>query len=133
MVFSDLNNFNQLEKSLTKLCMQCRWSAKYYFPCCPEQIGVIPLDNYFQNFKIGAVFAYNDDSPKLIIVKFIRAKDNLSILVFCEREGITCEREGFKPWLIAKITFEDGVFAHFNLGSYFEKDDADQEFCIEQG
>jgi len=53
--------------------------------------------------------------------------------MMCEREGLTSEREGFQPWLIAEITFENGFFVHSNLGSYFEKDDAETKFCIQQG
>lgn len=102
MVFIDLNDFNGLEKALTKRCLQHKWSAGYYFPRCPEEIGTPPLKAYFNKLKKGAVFAYNDDSPKLLIVEFVRIKNNSTILVLCEREGVMCEREGFKPWLIAE-------------------------------
>lgn len=132
MVFIDLNNFYQFERSLTKRCVQYGWAAKYYFPHCPEEIEINPIEAYFQNFKIGAVFAYNDDSPKLIVVEFARIKNSVSILVMCEREGITSEREGFKPWLIAKITSDSGSFIHSNLGSYFEKEDAEGSFHQEK-
>ena len=50
----------------------------------------------------------------------------------CEREGVMCELEGFKPWIIIEITFENGQLRHSNLGSYFEKDEADKEFCIKR-
>lgn len=132
MAVIDLNDFNRLEMASTKRCAQYGWGANYYFPCCPKEIGMIPLEAYFLNFKFGAVFAYNDNSPKLIIVEFVRIKNNSSILVKCEREGLTCEREGFEPWLIAGITFKNDLFIHSKLGSYFEKDDADKEFCIKQ-
>lgn len=39
------------------------------------------LEVYFKNLKIGAVFAYNDDSPKLILVEVVKVKDHSSILV----------------------------------------------------
>lgn len=51
----------------------------------------------------------------------------------CERESFMCELEGFKPWVIIEITFENGQLFHSNLGSYFEKDEADKEFCIKRG
>mgnify|MGYP006358678447 FL=1 len=109
------------------------WGADYYFPCCPEETAANALDAYLQGLKVGAVFAYNDDSPKLIIVKFAIIKNNSSILVICEREGAMCEREGYKPWSIYEITFENAFFVHTNLGSYFEKDDVDKVFCINKG
>ncbi len=119
MAVIDLNDFNRFEN--------------YSFPCCPKELEKISLEAYFQNLKVGAVFAYNDDSPNLIILEFVKVKSNSSILVKCEREGLTSEIEGFKPWLLAEITFENGFFVHSNLDSYFEKDDADKEFCIKQG
>lgn len=127
----DLNDFNRLETSLTIGCIQCGLGAKYYFPCCPKEIGMNPMETYFQNFKVGAVFAYNDDSPKLMLLRFVRIMNNSSILVMCEREGIMCEREGFKPWSITEIKFENGFFVHFIQGSFFEKDEADKEFSIQ--
>ncbi|HAT1824492.1 hypothetical protein SC438_12410 [Legionella pneumophila] len=118
MAVINSNDFNRLEN--------------YSFPCCPQELGVITLETYFQNLKVGAMFAYNDDSPNLIILEFVKAKNNSSILVMCEREGLTSEMEGFLPWLIAEITFENGFLVHSKLGSYFEKGDADNEFCIKQ-
>ena len=113
---------------------ETEWSELYYFPCHPEVIGTYPLEAYFQNLKVGAVFASNDDSPKLLIREVARNKNNPSILVMCEREGHMCEREGFQPWLIAEITFDvNGFFVHSKLGSYFEKEDADKVFCAKQG
>src|SRR5690606_12067926 len=114
--------------ALTKGCSQIRWGAKYYFPCCPKEKEIISLETYFQNLKIGSVFAYNDDSPKLIAVQFARIKNNSSILVMCEREISSSEKEGFQPWLITEITYNNALFIHAKVGSYFEKDDADKEF-----
>ncbi|STX43938.1 Uncharacterised protein [Legionella donaldsonii] len=133
MAVIDLSDSNTVEKSFTKRCVQYMWGATYYFPRCPDSIGINPLEAYFKNLKKRAIFAYNDDSPKLIIVEFVRIKNNSVILLLCEREGVMCESEGFKPWLIAEITFENNFFVHSNLGSYFEKDEADKEFCFKQG
>lgn len=129
----DLSDFNQLENSLTKYGMQYGWGAKYYFPLCPNEIRATSIDDYLQNFKVGSIFAYHDDAPKLIIVKFLKIKNNSSILVMCESEGDWCEINHFFPWLICEIIFENGFFIHSNLGSYFEKEEADQEFNIKQG
>lgn len=121
-----------LEIALTKQCTQYRWGAPYYFPCCPTEIDINPLKYYCQNLRQGGMFAYNDDSPKLIIVDFKMAENHASILVMCEREGIMAEQEGYKPWLIAEITFENGLFIHSKVDSWFEKDDADKTFGLAQ-
>ncbi|HAZ7573791.1 hypothetical protein OQJ02_05045 [Legionella sp. PATHC032] len=128
MAIIDLEDFNQLEKSLTKRSLQYGWGAKYYFPCCPYEIAIAPLDDYTKRLKVGFVFAYNENSPKLIILEVKRY--NSSILVMCEREGLMCEREGYPPFLISDITFENAVFVHSKIGSYFERDDADKELGI---
>jgi hypothetical protein len=108
-------------------------TADYSYPFCPKEIGINPLRTYFLNLKVGAEFAYNADSPKLMTLEFVINKDNSSILVMCEREGLMCEREGFRPWTIFEITFENGFFVHTNLDSYFDKDDAEIAFSIKQG
>ncbi|MFO3428824.1 HNH endonuclease signature motif containing protein [Legionella pneumophila serogroup 10] len=117
---------SELILGLTKTCAQYKWRVPSYFPCCPEQIGANPLEKYFQNLKVGAVFSYNDSYPASTIIEFIKTNDNSSILVMCEREGI-------KPYSIAKITFENELFIHSNLGSFFDIDGAKKTFCLEQG
>lgn len=112
--------------ALTQRCVQNKWRVPSYFPCCPEEIGTNPLEAYLQNLKVGAVFSYNDSYPKSTILEFVRTQGNLSILVMCEKDNL-------KPWSIAEITFENDVFVHVNLGSYFEKDGANKAFCIMQG
>ena len=115
--------------------MQYGWGAKYYFPCCSNEIRATPIDDYFQNLKVGSIFAYQDDAPNLIIINFVKINNNSSILVMCEREGDWCERNHFFPWLICEIKFENGFFIHYNhkKNPLLEKDVADQEFCIQAG
>jgi hypothetical protein len=133
MVIVDFDDVNRLEMALTNGCKQCGWGAKYYFPCSPKEIREAPLDEYFQRLKVGAIFAYHDDAPKLIITEFVKIKNNSSILIMCEREGDWREREGFHPWLISEIMFKSGLFIHYKGKLFFEKDEADQEFCTQQG
>ncbi len=116
----------ELTMALTRRCVQRRWRVPSYFPCCPEEIGPDPIKAYIQNLKVGAIFAYNDTYPNSIVREVVMSKDNSSILVMCEKEGV-------KPWSVAEITFEDGLFVHTNVGSYFDKGGADKEFCIKQG
>lgn len=118
--------FKSWEQSFTKGCMQYGLGAKYYFPCCPKEIGVLQLDNYLQSLKVGSIFAYQDDAPNLIAIKFLKIKNNSAILVLCEREGDWCERLGFFPWVLCEITFENGFFIHSKLEEFFEKDEAYQ-------
>lgn len=128
MIDIKMPNFNRMEMAFTKSCIQSGWSAKYYFPCCPQEIEKHSLEAYFKRLKIGAVFAFNDDSPNLIIVEVVNKKS--SLLVMCERESLICERLGFHPWVIVEITFENALFVHSNLGSYFEKEEVEENFAL---
>lgn len=125
--------FKSCEKSFTKGCMQYGLGTKYYFPCCPKEIGVLQLDNYLQNLKVGSIFAHQYDAPNLIAIKFLKIKNNSAILVMCEREGAWCERLGFFPWVLCEITYENGFFIHSKLEECFEKDEAEQTFFVKQG
>lgn len=49
-----------------------------------------------------------------------------------EREGCLCEKEGYMPWVIIEIDFENGKFKHTKLGAYFEEDDGTRAFFKEQ-
>src|SRR5690606_37233742 len=35
-----------------------------------------------------------------------------------------------KPWSLAEVTFENGLFVHQNLGSFFKRDGAEKEFIL---
>lgn len=120
------NRESELVMALTERCVQYKWRVPSYFPCCPEEIGEDPLQEYFDKLIVGAVFTYNDTYPQSTILEFVTVRNNLSILIMCEKESL-------KPWSIAKIIFENGFFVHSNLGSYFDKEGANKVFCIEQG
>lgn len=117
----------ELVMALTKRCAQRMWRVPSYFPCCPEEVGINPLEAYFQNLKVGAVFSKNDVYPESAILEFVKIKDDSSILVMCEK------KEGLKPWSLAEITFENDLFVHTSLHSFFGKDGADKVFCLKQG
>ena len=130
---SHQNNINEyyyeesdLTKALTPKCVQRNWRVPSNFPCSPEVLGDDPLGAYAQNLIAGTKFSYNDKYPESVVVDSIRTKNNSTILVLCQKSDI-------KPWSIAEVTFEDGLFVHTSLGSFFDKKGADKLFCIEQG
>lgn len=120
------NEYSDQTTALTQRCVQRSWKVPSYFPCCPEEIGTNPLDAYVQNLKVGALFSYNDKYPESVIVDTARIKNNASILVFCQKENL-------KPWSLTEITFENGLFVHSSLGTFFERKGAEKVFCIKQG
>jgi len=115
-----------LDMALTPWCGQYMWRASAYFPCCPQEFGTDPLGDYFQNIKVGVVFAYSDYEefcPKQTVIESVMLKENSSVLVLCERAD--------HKWSIVGITLHEksNHFIHFNLGSYSSKVKADEAFC----
>ncbi|GMO50477.1 MAG: hypothetical protein Pg6C_14330 [Treponemataceae bacterium] len=43
------------------------------------------------------------------------------------------ERNTGKPWALAEITYEDGLYIHTSLGSFFGMDGAEKQFTLAQG
>lgn len=107
---------------------QRKWRIPSEFPCCPQERGEIPLITYAANLKPGSIFAYNDIT-KSAILDVALADDQLSILVMCESQ----EENALKPWSLAKITFEDNLFIHTSLGTFFDKTGAEKQFCLTRG
>ena len=115
-----------LEMALTPWCAQYMWRASPYFPCCPDNFGTDPIQDYFQNLKSESVLAYSDDSedicPKLIIYEAKILIQKSSILVICKRID--------SKWSIVGIVLDKKSkhFIHFILGSYSSKDEAYKQF-----
>ncbi|MDH4201366.1 MAG: HNH endonuclease [Phycisphaerae bacterium] len=120
-----------LELSLTPWCAQYMWRAEARFPSCPQDFGTDPLNDYFQNLKVGAVLAiidsdFDDICPKLKVLEFVILKDNRLILVISERPD--------NKWSIIGIELDEKSkhFIHFKLGTYSSKSEADEAFCIKK-
>jgi hypothetical protein len=57
------------------------------------------------------------------------ADDNQSISVMCEQ----AETDAIKPWNIARVTFENGLYVHTSIGTFFTKEGAEKHFCFACG
>jgi len=120
-----------LELALTPWCAQYMWRANAYFPSCPQDFGTDPLEDYFQNLKVGAVLAnidsdFDDICPKLTVLESVILKDKSLILVMSERAD--------SKWSIIGIELHEKSkhFIHFKLGTYSSKSEADKAFCIKK-
>ncbi len=94
-----------------------------------NDFGTDPLDDYFQNIKVGTVFAYSDHDdicPKLTVFESVILKKKSSILVMSKRAD--------SKWSIVGIELHEKSrhFIHFILGSYSSKGEADKAFCIKK-
>jgi len=115
-----------LELALTPWCAQYMWGPAY-FPSCPQDFGIDPLDDYFEKLIVGAVLAYcdhQDFSYKLKVLETVVLKYKASILVLC--------KETDSQWTIIGISFDEKSrhFIHFILGTFASKSEADKEFRV---
>lgn len=107
---------------------QHNWKIPSEFPCCPGQAGEEPIKNYAEKLKVGNVFSRNDFS-ETVILKVSIGEVGHSLLVMCEQ----CKSGVVKPWSLVKISYEDRLYIHESLGTFFDRQGAEKSFHIKQG
>lgn len=113
--------------SHTPNATQINWRTPTLFPCCPQEVSDTPLKQYKENLKVDSVFSSNNYGKSVVLDSALIDNDN-SLLV------LTYNPNSFlKPWTIAKVTYNNGRFAHMNYGSYFEEKGARKYFAIIKG
>jgi hypothetical protein len=113
--------------SHTPNATQINWRTPSLFPNCPQEISDSPLKQYKENLKVDSVFSSNNYGKSVVLDSALIDNDN-SLLV------LTHNPDSFlKPWAIAKVTYNNGRFAHMNYGSYFEEKGARKYFAIIKG
>ena len=116
-------------KAKTLNAVQGNWRVPSEFPCCPQAYADEPLKAYAEKLKTGLVFCQNDTYSSLVSKSAI-SDDLQSLYVISEStEG----ENALKPWALAKITYEDGLFVHSNLHNFFTQEGAEKQFCLAQG
>ena len=111
----------------TENCVQRRWRIPSEFPCCPQEHETAPITTYATRLKTGAIFARNELTESVVVAVAI-AKDCNSLWVMCE-----CIKNAIKPWALAHVTFEEGLYVHTSLGTFFDRLGAEKQFCLAQG
>ena len=119
---------NQLTESLTPNAAQKNWKTPSEFPFCPQNITDNLVTNYAQNLKRGEIFSQNQYSNS-IIEDFASSKDKNTLWIMCK----SSDGNAIKPWSLAQVTYENEMFVHENLGSFFKKDGAEKQFTLAQG
>ena len=119
---------NQLTESLTPNAAQKNWKTPSEFPFCPQNITDNLVTNYAQNLKRGEIFSQNQYSNS-IIEDFASSKDKNTLWIMCK----SGDDNAIKPWSLAQVTYENEMFVHENLGSFFKKDGAEKQFTLAQG
>ncbi|MBD3905398.1 HNH endonuclease [Chryseobacterium sp. Ch-15] len=118
------------KKSLTSNAFQNiqNWETLCEFPCCPNENSENPIVFYSTNLNIRFIFSKNEYTS-FIVENFASSQDEETLWVLCRSN----EENPVKPYALAEVNFEDGVFFHDNLGSFFEKIGAEKKFTLLQG
>ena len=133
-IFTDKLNYSSFQEtsdlitSETPTAIQKKWRTPSKFPCCPQEKTDNPIESYAGNLKIGGIFSRNKYSFS-IISDFTTSEDGNTLWAMCK----TSENNPVKPWLLAQVTYENNLFVHANLGSFFDKIGAEKQFTIAQG
>ena len=116
--------------SLTQNAVQKirNWKTPSEFPCCPQKNTYNPITSYATNVKIGVVFCRNQYTSS-IAESFAISKDENTLWIKCK----SGEENPIKPYSLAEITFQNDVFVHNSLGTFFEKEGAEKQFTMAQG
>jgi len=121
--------FPDLTKSKTINAAQRDWRIPSEFPCCPQKYSDDPLMSYAQNLIPGSLFCRNDTYSNLVS-KYALANDHQSLHLITEStEG----EDAIKPWALAKVTYENAMFIHTSIHSFFTHEGAEKQYCLAQG
>lgn len=118
----------EIVMSKTINAVQRNWRIPTEFPCCPEKVTREPLTEYAIKLIPGSVFCFNDTYSSLVL-KYAISDNGQSLYVLTESERIN----SIKPWAVAKIIYENNVFVHTTMGTYFSQEGAEKYFCLAQG
>ena len=113
--------------SLTPNAMQ-DWDTPTEFPLCPFMISGKPVMDYYLNLAVGKLFSFNKNVYN-IIENFDISEDQETIWIL----GKNNISGAPKPYVLAKVCYNDGVFEHYNLDSFFKQDGGLQGFIRAQG
>lgn len=114
--------------SKTPGAAQRKWRTPSEFPSCPQVASENPLAAYLEHLAAGSIFACNQFSKSVVLEAAI-VDQGTSIWVMCEN----AEPGAIKPWSLAQVTHESGVFVHTSHGTFFEKVGAEKRFCLARG
>ena len=110
------------KESLTPLAMQRNWKTPSEFPMCPNHVSNEPLQIYFKQLKVGAIFSRNMFGESVVDTAELNS-EGTCLSVICAIGG------GVKNYALAKVTFEEGRYIHSSEGTYFTHDGAAKSHC----
>lgn len=125
---NNLVNSDFFTNSIHPNSLQKNWKIPSNFPCCPQELTNNPINSYFLNLVIGKIFSENQYSTS-IIVEYALSQGKDILWVLCKN----IDDKAIKPYLLAEIYFNNKIYIHKNIGSFFKKEGAEKAFSLLQG
>lgn len=104
------------------------WKTPTEFPCCPQDNTDNPITTYATNLNVGDIFSRNQYTSS-IIERIAISNDKNTLWIMCKNG----DENPIKPYSLAEITYQNDVFVHNSLGTFFEKDGVEKQFTLVQG
>jgi hypothetical protein len=123
---SKLETINSLTPNAVQKAQN--WKTPSEFPCCPQDNYENPLTTYSNNLNVGDIFSRNQFTSSLI-ERFAISKDEKTLWIMCK----SGDKNPTKPYSLAEVTYEDDVFVHNSLGTFFQIDGAQKQYILLQG
>jgi len=120
----------ELINSLTPNAVQKsrNWKTPSEFPYCPHETTNNPIAEYFANLNVGYVFSRNQYMSS--IIECFAISESGDTLLILSKSG---NEDSVIHYFLAEITFQNNVFVHNSVGTFFEKDGAEKQFTLSQG
>ncbi|MCI6217010.1 MAG: HNH endonuclease [Helicobacter sp.] len=128
------------------------WRTPSSFPLCPTSLSDTPLENYAKALKNGEIFSQNEYG-KSVIIESALVSENATQESEMQRSEMRnnqtqdkenpnhkaiiilskFEPEGVKKYALAKVTFENALFIHEAMGTFFTIEGGYKYFTLAQG
>lgn len=125
-VTEELEFLNSLTPNAVQIARN--WKTPSEFPFCPETINLNPVADYTSNLKAGNIFSRNQFTSS-IIEHFAVSKDEKTLWIMCK----SGDENPIKSYSLAEISYQNDVFVHHSLGTFFQKEGAEKQFTLAQG
>lgn len=103
--------------------VQRNWSTPTEFPPCPAGKPESPLDAYLANLADGCVTSKNRYGIWTLLKASKHETEDAIIILSMNKDSI-------KPWALCKVSYQDGVYIHESLETFFHEDGGEKYFEI---
>ena len=116
---------NSLTESLTPNAIQKNWKTQSEFPNCPSSESDDLISTYKKSLLKGTIFSKNQyGASKVENSALSENKKELLVLTISDN---------MKPFALAKVYIENGIFVHENLGTFFTSIGGQKQFNLALG